>query len=218
MNRLDWKTFIKGIYQKPHFARRMIWCFLAVVVMGFCISWLNAIELGTDPCSVMNFGVSERLGMTFGNWQALLNVCLFMVVIWKDKSKIGFGTLFNMFIVGYSCDFMTWIRERFLGELSLDALWLRVIIMVVMLAIFVFAVAVYMSVDLGTAPYDALPFIIAGAQKKLSFKTVRILWDCAVTLIGYLCGGTVGIVTVIMAFTIGPIAALVGKHIKKYIE
>ncbi len=218
MKSVNWKSFIRGTYQKPHFARRMIWCFFAVVVMGFCISWLNAIELGTDPCSVMNFGISNLLGMTFGNWQALLNVCLFIVVIWKDKSKIGFGTLFNMFVVGYSCDFMTWIRERFLGELSLDVLWVRLLIMVVMLLFFVFAVAVYLSVDLGTAPYDALPFIIAEHQKKLSFKAVRIIWDCEVTLVGFLCGGTVGIVTVIMAFTIGPMAAYVGKHIKKYIE
>lgn len=216
--KLDWKTFIKGTYQKPHFWKRMLMCFVSVVIMGFCVSWLNYIELGTDPCSVMNFGISHLLGMSFGNWQALLNVFLFVIVIWKDKSQIGFGTLFNMFLVGYSCDLMTWTREYFWGNLIFDGLWLRLIVMIILLAIFVFAVAVYMSVELGTAPYDALPIIIANGQKRLSFRTVRIIWDCTVTLIGYLTGGIVGIVTVIMAFTIGPMAAFVGKHIKKYIE
>lgn len=215
---MDWKTFIQGTYQKPHFWKRMIMCFAAVVVMGFCVSWLNYIELGTDPCSVMNFGISQSLGISFGNWQAILNLFLFIIVIRKDKSQIGFGTILNMFIVGYSCDLMTSMREHFWSNAVFEALWMRVIIMLILLVIFVFAVAVYMSVELGTSPYDALPIIIADSQKKLSFRTVRIIWDCTVTLIGFLTGGIVGIVTVIMAFTIGPIAAFVGKRIKKYIE
>lgn len=214
---MDWKTFIKGTYQKPHFWKRMIMCFVSVVIMGFCVSWLNYIELGTDPCSVMNFGLSQKLGMTFGNWQALLNTCLFIIVIWKDKSQIGFGTIFNMFCVGYACDFMTWIRVLYFGNVVFDSIWIKLLVMAGFLAVFVCAVAVYLSVELGTAPYDALSFIIANSQKKLSFRTVRILWDCSVTLIGYLAGGTVGIVTVIMAFTIGPMAAFVGKKIKKFI-
>lgn len=215
---MDWKSFLKNIYQKPHFLKRLIMCFCAVIMMGFCVSWLNFIELGTDPCSVMNFGISHLLGMSFGNWQALLNVFLFLIVIWKDKSQIGFGTLFNMFLVGYACDLMTWMRETFWGYVTFDALWIRLLVMFVLLIVFVFVVAIYMSVELGTAPYDALPVIITNSQNKLSFRTIRIMWDCIVTLIGFVTGGIVGIVTVIMAFTIGPMVALVGKHIKKFIE
>lgn len=100
---------------------------------------------------------------------------------------------------------------------------MRVLIMVITLVIFVIAVAVYMSVDLGTAPYDAIPYIIADSSKKLSFKWVRICWDVTVTIIGIIVGGGIfagnfGVVTIIMAFTIGPCAAFVGKRIQKYIS
>lgn len=212
------REFIKGMYEKPHLWKRIIFCVIAVCVMGFCVSWLNLLAWGTDPCSVMNFGISRKLGMSFGNWQALLNVFLFFLVIWKDKSNIGFGTVFNMFLVGYACDFTTWLREWLMPEFIFQSIVVKSIAMVVILFVFVFSVAVYMSVDLGTAPYDAIPFILATVQDKLSFRTVRILWDCSVTVIGFFMGGTVGIVTILMAFTIGPMAAYVGKHIKKYIS
>jgi uncharacterized membrane protein YczE len=215
---MDWKTFIKGTYQKPHFAKRMVMCFCAVVMMGFCVSWLNYIALGTDPCSVMNFGISHLLGMTFGNWQALFNIVLFLIVIWKDKSQIGFGTIFNMFLVGYACDLMTWLREKFWGNVVFDSLATKLPAMVVFLVVFVFVAAVYMTVELGTSPYDAIPTIITNSQKKFSYRTIRILYDSIVTVIGFFVGGGTGIVTVLMAFTIGPVVAFVGERIKRFID
>ncbi len=212
------KEFFQGMYQKPHFAKRFIACLIAVCIMGFCVSWLNLINLGTDPCSAMNFGLSDKLGMTFGNWQALLNVGLFVVVILVDKRSIGFGTVLNMFMVGYACDFTTWCRQKLWPDLQMDNLVIRTAAMLIILAVFVFAVAVYMSVELGTAPYDAIPIIIGERQKVLSFRVVRIIFDCVVTVIAIAAGATVGIVTVLMAFTIGPVAAYVKKHIERFLQ
>ncbi|MCD7709216.1 MAG: hypothetical protein LUI02_05010 [Clostridiales bacterium] len=215
------KIYIRGLWDKPHFIKRMIFCFLAVCVMGFCVSWQNLTNLGTDPYSATNFGVSAKLGMSFGNWQAILNIVLFVIVFIKEKKNIGFGTLFNMFLVGYACDITTWARQRLLPDLPSGGdmnIALRLLIAVVSLAIFVFAAAVYMSVDLGTAPYDALSFVIANSQHKLSFRVVRIIWDCAFTVVGFLVGGQAGIITILMAFTIGPVTAWVSKKIIRFIQ
>ena len=216
------KAFLRGLYDMPHFGKRMILCFVAVVFMGFGVSWLSFIGWGTDPCSVMNFAISEKIGWSFGNWQAFLNVLLFLIVIWRDKKKIGFGTLFNMFVVGYACDFMTWLRNRLWPDLTLDLIWVKILVMLVVLAIFVFAAAVYMSVELGTAPYDALPYIISDLLPKVNFRWVRIAWDVTMTIIGICIGGIFsgkfGVVTAIMAFALGPVIGLVGEKIKPFIE
>lgn len=211
------KKWIKGLYDVPNFAKRFIMCLLAVIVMGFCVSWLDFIKLGTDPCSVMNLAAADRLGLSFGNWQILFNSVLFIIIFFKDKSQIGFGTLLNMTVVGYSCDLMNWIRKSIAPDMAIEALWLRILVMVVLIAIFVVAASVYIAVDLGTAPYDALPIIIANMLPKIPAKTVRIIWDCTFIVIGFLLGGTVGIVTVLMAFTLGPVIArmrrILGRHI-----
>ncbi len=211
------KEFFLGMVRKPHLPKRIVLCVIAVCMMGVCVSWLNLLAWGTDPCSVMNFAISAKLGMTFGNWQALLNVLLFVIVIIKGRRNIGFGTVFNMFLVGYACDAMTWVRLRLWPDFVFTGWPMKIISCIVILFLFVFFVAVYMSVDLGTAPYDAIPFIIASAQHVLSFRIVRIIWDVCITIIGFAFGGTVGIVTILMAFTIGPMAAFVQKKIQRFI-
>ena len=83
------KNFIQGMYQKKHFARRLISVILAVIVMGFALSWLVLVNFGTDPCTSMNLAISGRLGMSLGNWQALLNCLLFIIVILWGREYIG---------------------------------------------------------------------------------------------------------------------------------
>ena len=212
------KEFIRGMYEKPRFAKRFLFCFVAVCLMGFCVSWLELISFGTDPCSVLAYGISGKLGISYGNWLAAFNCVLLIAVIIWGRNNIGFGTVLNMFLVGYSCDFTTWLRGKLFPELVLEELWLRILLMVVVLALFVFVAAVYMSVDLGTAPYDAIPFLISQKTDKLSFRVIRIIWDCAAMAIGFALGATAGIVTLAMAFALGPAIAFVKKHIEKYLN
>lgn len=116
------KNFIQGMYQKKHFARRLISVILAVIVMGFALSWLVLVNFGTDPCTSMNLAISGRLGMSLGNWQALLNCLLFIIVILWGREYIGFGTLANMFLVGYSIDFFSWVWSKVLPDGLFDSM------------------------------------------------------------------------------------------------
>ncbi|MCD8344369.1 MAG: hypothetical protein LUC38_00165 [Oscillospiraceae bacterium] len=214
------KEFLKSIFHKPHMLRRVIFCVIGVTLMGFCVSWLNLLAWGTDPCSVMNLAMAENLGMSFGSWQALFNCVLFVFIAWKGRENIGIGTVCNMFIVGYACDLMTWLRETFIPDFTFEGIVQKIVACVVILFIFVFSVAVYTSVGLGASPYDSIPEIIYNAQKtkKVPFRVIRILWDGGIAVFGYLIGGTVGIVTVLMALTIGPMAEAVRKRIGRFIE
>ncbi len=212
------KDFLISIFRKPHMARRVIFCVVAVTMMGFCVSWLNLLAWGTDPCSVVNLAMADILGISFGSWQALINCVLFVFVFWKGRENIGIGTVCNMFIVGYACDFMTWLRTLLLPDFAFTTMPGKIVACVVILCAFVFSVAVYISVGLGASPYDSIPEIIFKAQKKLPFRVIRICWDGAYAILGYLVGGTVGIVTVLMALTIGPMAEAVRKRIGRFIE
>ena len=46
------KEIIQGFYQKKHFWTRLILVIAAVILMGFALSWLLLVDLGTDrvPC------------------------------------------------------------------------------------------------------------------------------------------------------------------------
>lgn len=211
------KEFIKGMYQKQNFTRRLAAVLLAVITMGFSLSWLVLVDLGTDPCTSMNLAISDLLGMSIGNWQALFNSILFLVVIAFGKEYIGFGTLANMFLVGYSLDFFSWLWESVLPAGLFDSMAVRIIVLFPALGVFVLAAAVYMDVELGTAPYDALPLIVSKYQKKIPFRIVRIAYDFIIILVAVFFGAKIGIVTILMAFTLGPVIALVGEKLSTFL-
>lgn len=48
------KEIIQGFYQKKHFWTRLILVIAAVILMGFALSWLLLVDLGTDPCTLLN--------------------------------------------------------------------------------------------------------------------------------------------------------------------
>lgn len=215
--------------QKPHMIRRLILCFIAVCMMGFCVYWMDRLAWGTDPCTVTNLALAAKFGLSLGNLQAIVNTLMFIIVFWRDKKQIGFGTVFNMFLVGYSYNFMAFLMEKggvdyhfpkvSFGEgFVFSDFMLDLGACVGLLIVFIFFASIYMTVELGTAPYDALAKILADSQKRFSFRVIRIFWDAGFTILGFFLGGTVGVVTVIMALTIGPMVAWMGKKIRRFLD
>lgn len=99
------KAILQGFYQKEHFWLRLGVVLLAVFGMGFALSLLLLVDMGTDPCSMMSKAISTQIGMSFGNWQAMMNTVLLVLVVIFGGRNLGFGTLANMFLVGYFVDF-----------------------------------------------------------------------------------------------------------------
>ena len=203
----------KSLYQKENFLKRLILVILAVILMGFCLSFLVLADLGTDPCTLMNLAISKKLGMSLGNWQALFNCFLFIFVILFGVDQIGFGTLANMFLVGYSLDFFTWLWVKTGIALYFDSAMVRYITFPFALLFFVFVAAVYMDVGLGTSPYDAMPFIISKKLTKIPFRVIRMGYDFLVIFVGWLFGGKVQIATILMALLLGPVISTIGKKL-----
>lgn len=199
---------------KKKLTRRIIGVLIGVIFMGFGISWLVPCGFGTDGYSALNLAVSGRIGWTFGTWQATLNAVMLIFVLLFDKKLIGLGTLANMILVGYSCDFFTWIWNMVLPVDFFAPLWVRIAVAIPALLIFVVAAALYMDMGLGTSPYDALPFILHKHLSKFSFRTVRIGYDLAFIVVGYLFGAPFAVVTIMMAFLLGPAIEWVGEKIK----
>lgn len=202
--------------------KNILMMIVAVIVMGMGVAVLNLTGLGPDPCSALHYAMSEVTGLTFGTYQLLINAVLFLILFFLDRSLFGPGTFGNMILVGYSADFTSWVIGKIFGEVSFDNNVVRFIVMLIALTVFVFAAATYMNSDTGTSPYDALSYYLHGRIEKLSgktvkFKIVRILYDLVVTVAAIaVCllakiDMTVGIVTVIMVFALGPVIDLLAK-------
>ena len=218
MSAIFTKDFFTHMYRRKNFVPRLLLVLFAVILMGFCLSWLVLCDMGTDPCTMMNLAISDKLGMAIGDWQALMNIVLLIFVIIFGGRNLGFGTLANMFLVGYSLQFFSWVWDKILPAGLFDSMAVRILVLIPALAIFVVSAAVYMDVKLGTAPYDAIAFIIAKWMPKVPFRLIRMAFDFTVIVIAFLFGGKIGIVTILMGFTLGPVIGAVGEKIGRFIE
>ena len=94
--------------------------------MGFAISWLVPCRFGVDGFTALNLTISKKTGLSFGTWQAVLNCILFLIVIIVGRQYIGLGTVANMLLVGYTCDFFSWVWDMVLPPDFFDSfLWNR---------------------------------------------------------------------------------------------
>ena len=208
---------IKCFARPPKFRNRMIMMLCGVLSQGMGLSLVRSVNLGTDPCSCLTQGVTNFVPLSFGTCQLLCHLVTFLFVIRFDTGMIGFGTVGNMCFLGYISDFFKWVWTLVLPAGFFDVTMNRYLLLLPSLAVFLLGAAAYMCAGLGSSPYDALPFIISGHVKKISFKAVRMLWDISFMAAGFLLGGDVGIVTVLVAFFLGPIITWVQKKLEVFI-
>ncbi len=205
---------MKCFARPPKFRNRMIMMVCGVLAQGMGLSLLRSVNLGTDPCSCLTQGVTNFVPLSFGTCQLLCHLVTFLFVIRFDTGMIGFGTVGNMCFLGYISDFFKWVWTLVLPAGFFDAAMNRYLLLIPSLAVFLLGAAAYMCAGLGSSPYDALPFIISGHVKKFSFKVVRMIWDISFMAAGFLL---VGIVTVLVAFFLGPIITWVQKKLEVFI-
>lgn len=201
--------------------KKFLLMLISVILMGFSVSLLVLTDMGTDPCSAMNYGVSAKIGMSFGTYQLLLNIVLLVFVVIFDRSLIGTGTIGNMVLVGYTADFCSHIwRDICHIPVSLP-LNVRIGILIPALIVFVTAAACYMNSGCGMAPYDAVSFILNDKIEKATnkdnlFKIVRFFFDLFAMTVGIITGGEAGLITAIMVVTLGWTVDFIGKFFNKH--
>ena len=199
--------------------KKILICFIAVFGMGFFLSFLLMCKLGNDPCTFMNKSVSEKIGMSFGNYQLIVNIVMLCVVLIFNRKLIGFGTLFNMILIGYYADFFCWVWRKVIPASVFTTPLSRWIIFILSLIFFIISVAVYISVEMGVAPYDGIPLIITEKWKMdnspVGKAVIRILWDGSAIVVGMIAGKIPVIGVILMTLFLGPVISLVGKLLKK---
>ncbi len=186
-----------------------------IFFMGVFVSFLIEVDLGTDPFTFMNVVLSERLGISFGTWELILNALMFVPVLIWGRRYIGPGTVMNMVCIGYIADFCRFLWHKIIPQRFFTEWPMRAVIFALALLCFVIAAAVYMNADAGLSPYDAIPQLLHKPLKKIPFFLLRIAYDGTAVVVGILCGKLPGIGHVLMVFLLGPAVSLVGKWMKK---
>lgn len=196
--------------------KRILYMILGVVIIGLGVAGLRLAAFGTDPFSCMNIGVSNHLPISYGTYQAIVNIVLFIPVILIKPKSFGAGALFNMLGLGYVVDAFMWMLQK--AGITVDGVesfYLgRACLLAAGILCISFGVALYMKTDLGVAPYDMIGQIVEDlTHGKVPFKWARVVLDFLSMAIGFIAGGTFGVATFVVGFFTGPLVSWFRDHV-----
>lgn len=207
----------------PQFGKKLAFMLPAVLLMGVFVSFLIEIGWGSDPATFMLYNISYVTGISLGTTEVIIYSAMLILVLIFGAELIGFGSVANMTLIGYTADFSRWIwKLTGIHDLIQNGgFGVKLGFFIFALICFVIVAAIYMNAQMGVAPYDALPKIISNAMPKVPFWIVRICFDLSAVLVGVLVsllspdgmqGSVVG--SVAMSILLGPTITAVGKILK----
>lgn len=174
-----------------------------VLICGFSVGLFNFSLFGMDPFQVLAHGIWAQTTMGYGTFYMLVNLAMLLVIFFVDRTKIGLGTMINIFLLGYVVQYSSWFFDSLITDPSL---FMRSVALGVGIVVISFGSAIYFTGDMGVSTYDAVALVMAD-KKVAKFQYCRIGTDLICTLIGFLLGATVGVGTLVTAFFMGPIIA-----------
>lgn len=177
--------------------RRFSQLFIGLALYGFSIALMVRANLGLSPWDVLNEGLSERTGLSFGMIVNIIGAAVLLLWI-PLRQRPGIGTIANVLLIGTFADLSLVLLPA--------AQSLTIGLPMLLLGVFLTGVATgaYIGAGLGPGPRDGL---MTGLVKRTggSVRVIRTGIEVIVLSIGWLLGGTVGLGTVLFALGIGPI-------------
>lgn len=189
--------------------QRVLMTVMGVLISGFSVGIFNFSMFGMDPFQVFAHGIWEHTTIGYGTFYTIVNLIMLIAIFFIDKSKIGLGTMINIFLLGYVVEFSSWLWVTLIPDPSF---LLRSAALGIGILLISFGSALYFTGNLGVSTYDAVALLMA--EKKIAkFQYCRMGTDLICTATGFVLGATVGVGTVITAFFMGPIIAFFNKKV-----
>jgi uncharacterized protein len=171
-----------------------------LAVFAFGIVLLLESRLGLSPWDVLSQGIAKHSPLSFGNAN-IAAALVVLVLAWRLGARIGPGTVANAILIGLFLDVL--LGLSFVKRLGQEPLAVRVVELVVGILVIGAASALYIGAALGAGPRDSLMLVVS-QRAGVRVGVVRTAIESAVTVVGFLLGGKVGVGTLAFAFGIGP--------------
>ncbi len=186
---------------------------LPILILGFIIIALGIqtminTQLGLNPWGIFHSGFAHTAGITFGRASQLTGLSIILLCL-AFKIFPGIGTVFNMIFIGLLIDIVA--RLDFLPHFS--GLIPNILSFLSGNFLFAIGVYIYLVADLGAGPRDSLMLVLTRLTR-FTAGQCKIMMEITVAITGFLMGGSIGLGTVLAAFSGGLFIDMVFKFFK----
>ena len=195
------RRFLGTIFDVPRTGapiwKRIALVEVGLIVCGVAFAVMLRANIGLDPWDAFHQGISRMTGVAIGTVTVIVSFAVLVLWIFL-RQKLGIGTIMNSITIGLTINvFYAWIPDApnylfgvgyFLVGILINGL----------------GISMYIGGGLGPGPRDGM---MTGLVKKTGRPVwlVRTAIEVVVLALGWAFGGTLGLGTVIYAFSIGPV-------------
>ena len=168
---------------------------LTVSAVG--ITMMMQANIGLEPWSVLQKGMSIFFGMTYGTAAMIVGAVVIAIAVLCGES-FGIGTLANIVYCPLAIDLLL-----YLGWIPvMESFWSGLVMLLAGMELLAIGTWMYMKSALGSGPRDALMVVLARKTKR-SVGLCRAVVEIIAIFAGWRMGGQVGIGTIITGVGVG---------------
>lgn len=198
--------------KEKSFFERFVFVLIGHLILGLGVGLFMHSSLGVDPNSVFITGVGKQIGLNYGLTSMILNSIILFIIFIVDRRYVNVASLLGIFSIGFTAEFVMMVLRMIVPNPG-GSLPIQILLLVFGGLFMGIGIVVYIDQKLGIAAFDAISEIIANKTNK-EYGTIRVIMDSTALIIGYFIGGAVGIGTVYLALTTGPIVNMTRKILK----
>ena len=179
------------------YLRRLAWLLGGLAVSAVGITLMLQANIGLEPWSVLQNGMSIFFGITYGTAAMIVGAAVIAIAFFCGES-FGIGTLANIFICPVFIDILLYLDWIPLA----GSLWTGLAMLLIGMELLALGTWMYMQSALGSGPRDALMVVLARKTRR-SVGVCRATVELIAIFVGWRLGGQVGIGTVIAGVGVG---------------
>ena len=174
------------------------------VVLGVGVGMLLTADLGSDGFSTMVNGISRSLGSSFWAVNLVVGV-VFVLAAALRGVRPGPGTVVQVVLVGAT------VSVVLAASSTPDGLVGRGTLLVLAIPVLALGIAAYLGSNTGAGPAEAAAL---AWDPPVPFRWSYNLVQGGGALVGFLLGATIGVGTIAVIATLGPLVALTSRWLR----
>ncbi len=195
---------------------------IGAVLCGLGCGFINFASLGMDAIGLFYDGIRSMLNLApdqIGTASYIVCFILSVFLWFADRRYVNIGSIIYIIMYGAFANIGTVMWEKLAPR---GGIYLNALISALGLLILYVGLGIYIAVDIGVDAFTGVMLWLSNVTHK-EMKYVKIAFDLGLALIGFLLGGTLGIITPVsiiiggpcISFLTGHIQALYFKHLLK---
>ncbi len=194
--------------------KKIALAFAGIFLIGVGVAFNASAHLGNDPVGIFYDGIRNVLGLSetqLGMASNIVNLALAVLLFFIGRRYLNLGTIIYILPYGLCVSAGTYLYGKIFVS---EALGVRIAASVAGCTLLYLGVAIFIVVDIGMDPMTGIAMVLKDVLH-WDFKKGKWLFDGTMILVGFLLGGKLGVITVVTAFSAGPVIQFLSGKLEK---